>query len=363
MTSHELLEELKTLTAPATNDRPGSYFLNVAFTLADTTGKEIKPFEEERHRFITFKRFLANILGRRLPPRDVMKQSWDEILSDIERFLSQLDLKRFFLSVADWESALARCRLNLDETDAADIFDDSRKFVDTIQQYFAAGADRKSVLYDAAECAENLVRHLRILKAFEMFVIDNLSESVSDSNDGQAVLALLMDCEWDLEQLVKKLDALNSVYLELCQLFNVSSKEFPLRIGRVETGSLWIRLFGESRVVTAMVTLLESSVSFLHRNFTREGQILSFPRSLEAISSLLDLERKLADANIETKHMREHIQKSSIVVARDLARLLSGEPKVEVNGKEYSVGTELEKVYIAQSKRMLLESTLDDESN
>src|SRR5688572_6220580 len=106
MTSYELLKEIRRLTAPPSEESPSSYFLNVAFTLAYIGRTEIDLFVEEDpgSHFEVFRAVFARVLGRPPNPESRRTKTVDEAFAEAEAFLLGLDLKRYFLSLSQWES-------------------------------------------------------------------------------------------------------------------------------------------------------------------------------------------------------------------------------------------------------------------
>jgi hypothetical protein len=128
-----------------------------------------------------------------------------------------------------------------------------------------------------------------------------------------------------------------------------------LRVIKVESGSLWAKLLGESKVIALMTDLIRSGVGFIYRNFTKEGKLTSIPMSVEEIESVLTLEQRMRESGLDTTDMRESIRISGVVIAKQLNNLLSGEATVTINNQIHSVGSEMEKLFIEQSKILLLE--------
>jgi hypothetical protein len=357
MTSHELLEQLRMLFPPYRNDGPTSYFLEVVFKVSSIGNADLSDptlVDEESRRPDTFTQYLKRVLGLRIPvsPR---RRVWKDLHDEINRYLRTLDLKRYFLSLVAWESTVAQTTLKLQGTDADEILTHSRDFSGAIEAYLSQGGG-DDYLHSVVTAADRLTQDFRVLKLLENLIINNLVEPAERHEPERASLALFLASDANFEGFIGKLEALNAIYIELCELFQISAKELPLEIGKVESGSLWVKIFGESRIISSMISLIESTVQYLYRNFTKEGGMASIPKNVEVITSIVNLEHELKESGIDTTEIKEHIRKSSVLVARQLTRLLGGEPKVEVNGREYTLGTELEEVYLAQSKRLLLES-------
>jgi hypothetical protein len=83
------------------------------------------------------------------------------------------------------------------------------------------------------------------------------------------------------KELIAKLVAVETLYDELSRLLNVSTSEYPLEITKMEVGSWWIKIFGESKIIALLTSLIETWIAYLHRNYTQEGKIQSMPKRLK----------------------------------------------------------------------------------
>jgi hypothetical protein len=154
---------------------------------------------------------------------------------------------------------------------------------------------------------------------------------------------------------------LEARYEELCRLLDLSPNEYPLEIIKVEVGSLWLRIFGESRVISLISRFIESTASYLYRNFTSEGKLTAIPQKVDVINSILKLSDNLEQSGIDNSVLKENIQQSSIIVAQQLNQLLAGEPVVNVNGEVYSVGEAWEKRFLKESRTRFIGSGGDSD--
>ncbi|MGO4390535.1 hypothetical protein AB4Z46_04175 [Variovorax sp. M-6] len=168
-------------------------------------------------------------------------------------------------------------------------------------------------------------------------------------------LALWLPAYTNLTDFAQRLLALQSLYSELCMLLSISEVEHPLRISKIESGSLWAKVFGESKVIGMMASFVEQTASWLYRNYTNEGKLAAIPRKVETIDALLGLTTRLNAAGFDTESMQEHIEKSAVAISKDLAILLEGQPSVTVNEKTISVGTELGKLLLQKSESLRLD--------
>ena len=117
------------------------------------------------------------------------------------------------------------------------------------------------------------------------------------------------------------------------RLFQQPAKQEPLRIVKIESGSLWIWLKGNSKVVTAVSSVIEKAAHFYYRNYTDEGKLSTIPKKIETVESILHLSDELKKRDIPTDQLDEHIKKASVMIGNNLEKLLAGEEQVELNGE------------------------------
>jgi hypothetical protein len=159
---------------------------------------------------------------------------------------------------------------------------------------------------------------------------------------------------------VDKLNALLNLYNEMALLLDVSLEDSPLRLGKVETGSLWVWVFGDTRIIEFMTGTIERGIGFLHRTYTREGKIAAIPRNVEAVEAVLGLSERLDKMGIDSSEMRHAVAKAGAGIARDLNTLLAGEASIEVNGTVHSLAADQQARYIEGARKMLPRGTEHD---
>ncbi len=175
-------------------------------------------------------------------------------------------------------------------------------------------------------------------------------------SSSEAPLALWLPAHIDLTDFARKLQALQSIYSELCMLLSVSESDHPLRISKIESGSLWAKVFGDSRVVGLMVDFVQQTALWIYRTYTSEGKLSSVPRKIEAIDSLLDLTKRLQEAGVNTSEMHLHIEKSAVSIAKDLSILLDGQASVTINEQTISLSTELNNTLLERTRPLQLQN-------
>lgn len=198
-----------------------------------------------------------------------------------------------------------------------------------------------------------LLRSIETTTALLTMIRDDLERTDFVDEENQAVLSILLESHMEFAEFTEKLSSLNSIYTELCQLLAISTKQHPIGMARVESGSLWAKVFGEPRIIGFMVSVFERALAYFHRNFTLEGKISLIKPKIQIVDDVLGLKNRLQDNGYDTSEMDENIKKSGVIIAKHVNKLLGGEPVVRLNQKVYSVGIEAEKLYIQKARELL----------
>lgn len=119
-------------------------------------------------------------------------------------------------------------------------------------------------------------------------------------------------------------------------------------------------MLGHSRIVGLIISLTKSAISFIHRNYTREGKIAFIPRELEAAGHVLQFTKKAQEAGLDVSASRENVQKALYSIASKFNDLVANQPSIEVNGEVHSVGQAQEEKFLQETKRLLLEDGSQD---
>lgn len=213
------------------------------------------------------------------------------------------------------------------------------------------------------ECADAISASLTAASKMMEFLSSLLGQR-SAAPDGLADLDVYLDSPTRLAGAGAKLRSLEELYEKLCELSEVSYEQYPFSVLYLEIGSLWFRGRGKSQVIKLLSTLIVRAVEYLHRTYTREGKILSIPRKVEAVDSVLKLRDELAQRGVDTSQIDNRLDAAAIIIADGLNELLGGEMKVNVNGQRYEVTDDVKQRLLPPTAQRLLEApeeTEDDE--
>lgn len=195
---------------------------------------------------------------------------------------------------------------------------------------------------------------LDCLTGFLRYIRNNTIDVQLPSSD-ESEFSLILYQVIDLKNFTQKLDNLGALYSELCYVLNISEAAHPLRIAKIESGSLLTRLLGDTKVVNLMLSLIEGSVKFFHRNFTDEGRIAAIPKKIESLDAILNFSNRLKENGVDVSALNDTLAKSAVSITNSLNALVSDQAKVEINGQVHSISQEQQAGLLENSSKPKLE--------
>lgn len=352
MTSHEFIRRIETLL---------NSLEHLAF-LVDT----LKQLANRLNLLIDALNNLADAQGNdkiittHAPIRASILENTKEIRSLSSRQVF-LELERLHEALATFEGVLGASNRS-----AISLLDEAiNTFAGAYEQFVRGYGPSETIAM--LQAASSLHMLISLTRDILVLAKGNLQAEVADGSPDLRAISVTFEIGNDFQLLVKKLRALESLYSETCLLLSVSTQEFPLQTSKVESGTLFARLVGNSRVMQFIDDMLRAGISYLHRNYTREGKIAAIPRKVDALKSLLDLSGHLKESGIKADELNERIAKSAAVIGRDLNILLQDQVKIQIDDEEYSLSAAFERLFIEERKLLLenqsQDSTADEESD
>lgn len=134
-----------------------------------------------------------------------------------------------------------------------------------------------------------------------------------------------------------RLSSLQAIYTEACLLLGVNELKYPLRISKVESGSMLGKIFGESKVIEFISWFLKNSIRYLHRRFTVEGKFQKIPMDIKELDAQLGLYAKLKIILPEPQYsalLDKHADtliKTAALIAKHTQKLIERETNIKVD--------------------------------
>ncbi|GIV60361.1 hypothetical protein GQ464_000430 [Rhodocaloribacter litoris] len=230
------------------------------------------------------------------------------------------------------------------------------RFYGAAEQYARSGNDEAfaALLTEASHLYPSLISMRRLLGTLRAVLFDE-----AEASGAEASLSVHFRHARTYGAVVEKLASLERAYLEICDAAEVSTEAYPLKIAKVETGGverggLWVVVRGEAHILDVLGSLIGRFALFLYRRLaTGEGQVFISDRVL-ANQALVNLTDELERIGYRFGSREEaRLQKTALLLRRDLVTLLAGEPSVRVNDQLFEVEAGAWPDYISESMQLL----------
>lgn len=210
------------------------------------------------------------------------KQANDQLrsyLAQTRKKTSDVRPRKFFAATEKLQAELKKAQ-KLGFHDPSQLHEIERKidaFSRTYEAYIEAYTPQSagSMVVEA----RSLLSMLDGFKQGLSFYLSNIESDVNEAEEGRE-LSIVLQSTMTLPEFTEKLAAIEDLYVELCMLTSVSLTDHPIQIVKIESGSLWAKLFGNTKVMALLASLIESGAGFVYRNYTTEGKLLSIPKKL-----------------------------------------------------------------------------------
>lgn len=267
--------------------------------------------------------------------------SMRDYLNGLRKTLASISPRKFFASMLEFQNQLAAASgLHTEDLGhisqiASRIDAFAENYENYIKSYTAQAAG--PLIVEARTLSEMLDGfHLAVRLAYVNLEGEPLTENGN-------FLTIYMPDSMELDQFAARLLAIHKLYQELARLMGVDLSQAPLRLQKIESGSFWAKVFGDSRVIKFIVDSLRASASFIYRNYTKEGSLGAVPQKLESLNAVMDFSKRLKEQGVDVSEINEQLRASAVHIARDINVLVGGQSSVTINGETQSVGVEVQK--------------------
>ncbi|MBJ2142677.1 hypothetical protein JC796_18205 [Delftia acidovorans] len=234
---------------------------------------------------------------------------------------------------------------------------DAERFTDLFDSYLSQKTPKIAhpIIFLAERLDAEINTTIELLTAIRFTLTPN---EIPHNDDSQ--ISLILPEQFSLKNFAQRLLALQEIYSELCALFQVSEVDHPLRIIKLESGSLWALLIGNTKIIETMTEAIKNGASWIYKNYTTEGKISAIPMKVEAIDQLLSLSDRLEKSGIDTTKIKPNIEKAAYAISKELSILIEGQSNIKINNELISINSELEKNLIGNIRSPLLQSVAEN---
>lgn len=192
-------------------------------------------------------------------------------------------------------------------------------------------------------------------------VYNNFLKLYTDNKDEveskKTIEIQLLDVEFDLEQFNSVLESINKVYYELGNIMfpNIGGIHYEkLKIIKIESGSIWTKLFGNENILSAIAKFLNKTIDLAFNKFTIEGQLTRQQGINNTIKDSLEMAKTLKEMGYDVDESKEDIQKAFLCSTQNLLNIASKSSKIKVNDKIHELNADLKVKYLEENRKLLL---------
>lgn len=267
----------------------------------------------------------------------------------------QIKIRKLFKDIDYMQDILKSIKL-----DNANInIDQTLHHLETFAEAFESFVDNKT-----PQSSIKLITETELLKTYlngltqgiTLFTNNYIVEPENIQNTQE--LSIILSSKMTLSEFILKLKTIENLYEELCLLLKVNLNDHPIEILKIESGSMWTKLIGDTKVIKFLKKILESGAYYIYTNHTNAGKISIIPKKVDSIDSILKLRENLDKQGIETEELDEQLKKSSILIAKNLNSLLENESNIIIDDTRVSIDGDNNQ-YVEYKKPLSIEHNID----
>ncbi|PJZ79234.1 hypothetical protein [Leptospira meyeri] len=128
-----------------------------------------------------------------------------------------------------------------------------------------------------------------------------------------------------------------SIYECICEITNISTRQYPLKLQSHYSGSDNFILSGNPSVIDSLSKIILAGGEFFKENYTASGEFNKLSRQFTETENQLKIIENLKSIGIEINETKEILEKNLYLIACALNRNLINQYKVSVNEVEINI--------------------------
>lgn len=260
--------------------------------------------------------------------------------------------KNIFLEIDSFKRDL----LKINDVDFSDLIEDLSVFEDKYDQYIRSYSKSDTIeIMHAAVKISSLIEGYK--KTFQIFLgCTHPVESDSELKE----FSVIFEGVFSMKEIGVKITAFYELYSAIANLIELESKEISSY--KIESGSLWIKIFGDIKVIEFILSFMRDAAAYIHRNYTREGKIAELPTHFAALDQAIHMSEKLKAHGIDTTDFDARITVASVSVANNMNKLLGGTEHMVINGESLE-GSKKQVLSLPKPSIMAIEDHTTDQTD
>ena len=166
--------------------------------------------------------------------------------------------------------------------------------------------------------------------------------------ENQLITIQLLTAQLNVDEFSGTLAAINNIYECISRY---SDTGIHLEIIKIESGSLFAKLFGDENIMSVMGNLLNRFIDWFFRKYTTEGKLARLSDTQNAVKETFAFTQLLKDNGYNVEDVEKDLAETTGLIAKDLLTIVkSHSPKIKINDTVHYIGDGLANKYIEATK-------------
>lgn len=188
------------------------------------------------------------------------------------------------------------------------------------------------------------------LNNFKTLLMSN-SDEVNDTN---TFSIRLYNENLSLQEINGSIKVISEIYEKTCEIFNISSSDYPLKPIKIESGSFLGWLTGSDKAFAFMTDLINRAIDFIYRNYTKEGKLNNAGTKIDILKQEINLIELCEKHGIDTTKAKDTLEDNLNILCNDVYKLTTSSSKISINGKIHDLKESINGKLLANTSINLL---------
>lgn len=216
-------------------------------------------------------------------------------------------------------------------------------------------SDKQNQINEFSECIEDIRNAVFYIDEF-LFMVDSMNIINTGLNKGieeEGLEIKLLNSSFEQKTYGLVTDPVYKLYEKIAEIGNININDEKLEIVRMETGSFFIKFFGNKSILKLIASIVESVHKILIRGYTREGKKQNLAESTELFKSQFDIVKEMKELGMDVNEHEEIAKETLALLMKQSSILLSSSPDIKINKRVLSKSEEMKKALEATSYKTL----------
>lgn len=259
----------------------------------------------------------------------------------------------FYKLISELELEYRKLCLEYDYTDASiNDFIFKLNNLSQLHETLIRGSNKNIDKVNFFEETEKIIREYSFLiKSIAGYITSITSHEIIEYEKGINNLNIqLLNISFDVKEFYEILGNIDDAYGTIGMI--VTKNNTPLKIKKIESGSLMAEIFGNEIVIAMSIYLLKKIIDIVYNKYSDFGKIDLIGKEIKSIAESAETLKKLDELGIKVnKNNKKMIGECLATAIYKLHKVVVKSPKIKINGELFSVNDAQK--YLEYSKKLL----------